>query len=400
MTTGKKKKKDEFGVGIIGYSIGKVHAHAWRGVDEYYHPARASPRLVALSGRNRERVRTEARRFGFQRTYTDWRELVRDDDVDIVDNCAPPYLHAEAMIAAAEKGKNLVCEKPMARNAKEAKAMLDAAERAKVKHLVGYNYRFVSAVALAKQMIEEGMLGRLYYYKGSYLNAAAGYENPDTPADWHHSSKMAGYGALADLGTHAIDLARFLAGEVESLSAVSRTFVKERPEKRESKRKTKTMVEVDVDDVTVSVLTFKNSAVGMLEAAWVTPGRTDFLAFEVYGSKGSLRFNLERINELEVFLSAAEEEKKKMDAKYNGPRQVLVLGKEHPYMSRYWVNQAGGFSWEHSFVNELNHFLECLADDRPISPQGATFFDGYRNCLVMDAMVESARTGKRVILAA
>lgn len=380
--------RKEFGVGIIGYSIGRAHAHGWQGVDEVYHPAKARPRLVALAGRTKERVEAEARKFGFKKSYTDWRRLVADEEVDIVDNCAPPYLHAEAMVAAAEKGKDLVCEKPMARSAKEARLMLDAAERARVTHLVGYNYRFVSAVALARQIIDEGLLGRLYYYKGSYLNAAAGYEDPGTPADWHHSSAKAGYGALADLGTHAIDLARFLAGEVRSVQALSKTFIESRPEKRGSSKK----VKVDVDDVTVSALTFANGAVGFLEAAWLTPGRTDSLSFEAYGSKGSMRFNLERINELEVYLPGE-------DPRFNGPRNVLVLGKEHPFMTRYWVKQAGGFSWENSFVNELNHFLECLVGGRPVSPEGATFLDGYRNCLVMDSMVESAKTGRRVEIA-
>lgn len=382
------RKRKEFGVGIIGYSIGRVHAHGWKGVDVVYHPARAVPRLVAIAGRTKERIETEAKRFGFKRAYTDWRKLVADEGVDIVDNCAPPHLHAEAMIAAAERGKDLVCEKPMARNAKEAKAMLDVADRAKVTHMVGYQYRFVSAVALARQIIEEGLLGRLYYYRGSYLNAAAGYSNPETPADWHHFSQMAGYGALADLGTHAIDLARFLAGEVKSVQAVSKTFVHSRPEKSGSSKK----VKVDVDDATVSTLSFKNGAVGVLEAAWVTPGRTDSLAFEAYGSKGSLRFNLERINELEVYLPGE-------DSRFNGVRNVLVLGKEHPFMTRYWVNQGGGFSWENSFVNELNHYLERLVDGKPVSPEGATFADGYRNCMIMDAMVESSKTGRKVELA-
>ena len=378
-------ERREFGVGIIGYSVGKVHAHAWKGVDEYYHPARAVPRLVAIAGRTEEKVKTEAARFGFKRSYADWRKLVSDEEVEIVDNCAPPYLHAEAAIAAAEKGKDLICEKPMARNAKEARTMLDAAERARVSHLVGYNYRFVPAVALAKQMIDEGLLGQIYYFKGSYLNTAVAYEYPETPADWHHSSETAGYGALADLGTHAIDLARFLAGEVESVSAERRTFFMKRPEKRGSDR----MVDVDVDDITVSTLSFKSGAAGMLEASWITHGKRDALGFEVYGSKGSARFDLERINELEVTIPT-------QGSKTNGPRNVLVLGKDHPYMAPYWVNQAGGFSWEHSFVNELNHFLECLVDGKQVSPQGATFVDGYRNCLIMDAMVESARTGRRI----
>jgi predicted dehydrogenase len=380
-----KPKQKEFGVGIIGYSIGRVHAHGWQGVGEVFHPAKAKARLVALAGRTKDRVQLEAQRYGFKRTYTDWRRLVADDEVDIVDNCAPPYLHAEATIAAAEEGKDLICEKPMARNAKEAHQMLRAAEKAGVAHMVGYNYRFVPAVALAKQIMDEGKLGRLYYYKGSYLNAYAQYEDPETPFDWHHSSEKAGYGALGDLGTHAIDLARFLAGEVKSVQSMSRNFVSSRPEKKGSSKK----VKVDVDDVTVSAVSFKNGAVGLLEAAWMTPGRRDFLAFEAHGSKGSLSFNLERLNELEVCLPGE-------DPRLNGPTNVLVLGREHPFMTRYWPNQAGGFSWENSFINELNHYLECLVDRRSVSPQGASFLDGYRNCLIMDSMVESAKKGRRV----
>jgi predicted dehydrogenase len=382
------KERPEFGVGIVGYSIGRAHAHGWKDVDEVFHPAKAVPVLVALAGRTKEKVDLEAARFGYKRAYTDWRKLVSDDEVDIVDNCAPPGLHAEVCIAAAEAGKDLICEKPMARTAKEAKTMLEAAERAKVAHMIGYNYRFVSALALARQIIDEGLLGRLYYYKGSYLNAAAGYHDPETPYDWHHSFETGGHGALADLGTHAIDLARFLAGEIVSVQTVSRNFISSRPESRGAKTSRK----VDVDDATISVLSFANGAVGMLEASWVTPGRTDFLAFEAYGSKGSLRFNLERINELEVYLEEG-------DSRFRAPRGVLVLNREHPFMSKYWVKQAGGFSWENTFVNELNHYLERLVDKKSVAPEAATFVDGYRNCLVMDAMMESAKTGRRVDIA-
>lgn len=380
-----KPKQKEFGVGIIGYSIGRVHAHGWQGVGEVFHPAKAKARLVALAGRTKEKVQLEGQRYGFERIYADWRRLVADDDVYIVDNCAPPYLHAEATIAAAERGKDLICEKPMARNAAEGRQMLRAAEKAGVAHMVGYNYRFVPAVALAKQIIDEGRLGRLYYYKGSYLNGYAHYENPETPFDWHHSSEMSGYGALGDLGTHAIDMARFLVGEVESVQSMSRNFVNSRPEKRGSSKK----VKVDVDDVTVSALSLENGAVGLLEASWMTPGRRDFLAFEAHGSKGSLMFNLERLNELEVYLPGE-------DPRLEGPRNVLVLGRDHPFMTRYWANQAGGFSWENSFINELNHYLECLVDGRSVSPQGASFLDGYKNCMIMDSMIESAKKGRRV----
>ncbi len=380
-------KDASLGIGIIGYSIGRIHAHAWQGVKEYYHPARLVPKLVAIAGRNLDRTNLEASRFGFKRAYDDWHKLVRDPEVDVVDNCAPPYLHAEATVQAAEAGKHLVCEKPMARNAKEAKDMLAAADKARVKHMVGYNYRFLSSVAYAKQMITGGVIGKIRYYKGSYLNSTSGYSSDKAPMDWHHTSKMAGYGALGDLGTHAIDMARFLAGEVDSVSALSATYVKKRPVTKGSKK----LAAVDVDDVTIATMKFRSGAIGTLEAAWVTPGRTDYLAFEVFGSKGSIKFNLERLGELEVFVEGA-------DPKYDGPRTVQVMAREHPFMAYFQPLQAGGFSWEHTFVNELNHFAVCVAEDKPISPQGATFEDGYRNCLIMDAMMESSASGRRVSL--
>lgn len=377
-----------YGVGIIGYSIGRVHAHGWLGVGEVYHPAKALPKLVAIAGRTEERVQTEAERFGIPRTYSDWHDLVKDKEVEIVDNCATPNVHHDACIAAAEAGKDVICEKPMARSASEAREMLRAVEKAGVTHMVGYNYRFVSAVALARQMIADGILGKIYYYKGAYLNAAADYYRPDTAFDWHHSREIGGNGALWDLGTHAIDLARFLIGELATVQTVSRNFVSKRPDKKGSKTKK----DVDIDDATVSAVSFKNGAVGLLEASWMTPGREDFLAFEVFGSKGSARFNLERINELGVYLDEGDE-------RFPGTRDVLVLGRDHPFMKRYWVNQAGGFSWENAFVNELNHYLERLTAGKSVAPEGATFEDGYRNCLVMDAMMESANTGRRVSIA-
>ena len=377
-----------YGVGIIGYSIGRVHAHGWQGVGEVFHPAKALPKLVAIAGRTEERVRTEAHRYGFSRTYSDWRDLVKDKDVDIVDTCAPPYVHHDACIAAAEAGKHVICEKPMARSAPEAGEMLRAVDKAGVANMIGFNYRFVSAVAFAKQMIMEGLLGSVYYYRGSYLNAAADYHRADTPIDWHHSRELGGNGALWDLGTHAIDLARFLVGEFATVQSVSKNYVPYRPDKKGSKTKKK----VDVDDATVSAVSFKNGSIGVLEAAWVTPGREDYLAFEVYGSKGSVKFNLERINELEVYLDSGDE-------RFLGNRDVLVLGRDHPFMKRYWVNQAGGFSWENAFVNELNHYIERLVKGESVAPEGATFLDGYRNCLVMDSMIESAKTGKRIDIA-
>jgi predicted dehydrogenase len=379
--------KEEVGVGIIGYSIGKAHAHAWSSLKEYYYPAVLKPTLAAICGRTREKVDIEAKRFGFKKTYSDWKDLVEDPAVEIVDNCASPSSHVDPVVKAAEMGKNVFCEKPLARNSKEAKSMLEAAEKAHVKHMTGFNYRFVPAIALAKEMVDNGSIGKVYYFKGSYLNVEVGYDDPDLPIEWHHESKIAGYGALSDLGSHALDLARFLVGEISSVCGANATFIKSRPLKPGSTAKGK----VDVDDLTIACLKFKDGALGVLEASWITPGRTDFLGFEIYGSLGTMRFNLERINELELYTSSDSK-------KVAGFRNVLVLNREHPYMKQYWPNQGGGFSWEHTFVNELNHYLNCISQDELVEPVGATFYDGYRNCLIMDAIVESSKTEKWVSL--
>jgi predicted dehydrogenase len=375
----------EIGVGVLGYSIGRAHAHAWRDVAEVYHPMKLVPRLVAISGRTKAAVEFEAEKYGYGKAYSDWEKVVKDEDVEIVDNCLPVSLHPEPTIMAAKLGKALFCEKPLARRAADAKRMLDAAEKARVKHMVGYNYRFMPAITLAKQMIDEGRLGKVTSFRGSYLTTNTNYDDPETHMRWQFESAMSGYGALSDLGTHALDLARYLVGEITAVAAAQSTIIEERPESEGSRKKRK----VDVDDLTVATMKFKNGALGTLETSWVSPGCMDYLRFEIYGTLGSVRFSLERINELEIFLS-------ERDRGTSGYRTLNVLAKDHPYMKQYWPNQGGGFGWDHSFVNEFHQFLVAISDDVPIAPQGATFLDGYRNCLVMDAMADSAKSEKWV----
>jgi predicted dehydrogenase len=375
------------GVGVLGYSIGRVHAHAWRDVAEVYHPMEVEPELVALYGRTKKTVEFEAAKYGYKKFSDDWKAVVKDEEVQIVDNCLPVALHPEPTVMAAELGKNLFCEKPLARRASDAKRMLDAAEKNKVKHMVGYNYRFMPAIRLAREMIAKGEIGKVSFFKGSYLTTNTNYDDPNTPMGWHFDSAMSGYGALSDLGTHALDLARYLVGEVGAVSGAQSTIIEERPESEGSQKKTK----VDVDDLTVATMKFRSGALGVLEASWACPGRMDYLGFEIYGTLGSLRFSLERLNELEVFLS-------ERDKGTSGYRTLNVLTKDHPYMNRYWPNQGGGFGWDHSFVNEFHHFLVSIADDKPIGPQGATFLDGYRNCLIMDAIADSAENEKWVAI--
>jgi predicted dehydrogenase len=375
----------EIGVGILGYSIGKAHAYGWQDLARYFHPTKLTPKIVALAGRSKPSVDFEASRFGIDRKYSRWEDLVKDKDVEIFDNCAPPALHPEPVIAAAEAGKQLVCEKPLAKNAKDARTMLDAAERTGVKHMTGFNYRFLPAVTFARKLIKDGTLGKVHYFKGAYLNYNGGMDDPRYPIKWWHQPEIAGYGALADLGTHAIDLARFLVGEVSSVSGASETFIRERPVAEGSEEK----AQVKVDDTTIACMRFQDGALGLFESSWLTSGRIDYLRFEVYGSMGSLRFNLERLNELEVFL-------KDDRADLAGFRRIPVTGREHPYMKNFWTNQGIGFAWQYSFTNELHHFLQCLSEDRPLGPIGATFFDGYKAMLILDAIAESNNEGKWV----
>lgn len=251
-----------------------------------------------------------------------------------------------------------------------------------MKHMTAFNYRFIPAVNYAKKLIEEGFVGRILNFRGAYLNIEVGdlgYINPNFPLDWHFKSETAGYGAVSDLGSHIIDIARFVVGEVDSVSGATATFVKERPLPESPSRKGK----VEVEDSAVAAVKFANGALGTIEASWMAPGRKDFLRFEIHGSEGSLRFNLERINELEAFSLKDPNE-------LRGFRDILTTSKTHPLMEKFWIEQGAGFGWDHTFVNEIHHFADCIVNDKPVSPTGATFLDGYRNCLIMDAIVKSA----------
>jgi predicted dehydrogenase len=367
---------------MVGYNIGRVHSHAWLNMPLFYHPPPANPILVAVAGRNRDRVKAFAEKFGYKKTYENFRDLVKDSEVDVVDLCSPPYVHHEEAIMSFEAGKHVICEKPLARTGKEAQEMLRAAERAGVTHMTGFNYRFIPAVSYARKLIHEGFVGRLLHFRGAYMNIEVGdlgYINPEYPLDWHFKRETAGYGALSDLGSHIIDLARFLMGEITAVAGATATFVKERPLPDTPNEKGR----VEVDDSAVAVVKFANGALGTIEASWMAPGRKDFLRFEILGSEGSLRFNLERLNELEIFsLRDANEQR--------GFRDVWTTSKNHPFMEKFWVEQGGGFGWDHAFVNEVHHLTDCIVNGKPIEPIGATFLDGYKNCVIMDAIVESA----------
>jgi predicted dehydrogenase len=357
------------GVGMLGYGfMGRAHAHAYRTLSYMTWPPPLRPELVVVGGRDAAAVGEAAHRYGFGRAVTDWREIVEDDRVGLFDNAGPNGQHAEPTIAAAEAGKHVICEKPLGRDAAESYEIWQRVAATGVKHLCGFNYRFVPAVRLARQLIEAGEIGEVRHFGARYLQA---WGVEETPMSWRFDRAHAGHGALVDLGSHVIDLARYVVGEIATVSGVVRTFIGNRVGHA-----------VDVDDAFAAVVEFDGGAAGTVEASRLCPGRANHLALEVNGSKGSLYFDLERLNELQVHIARSAR---------SGFETVLVTEPDDPYMEHWWP--AGHtIGWEHTFVHELHCLLTAIREDGDVRPHGADFEDGYRAAEVCDAIARSALT--------
>jgi predicted dehydrogenase len=355
------------GIGMLGYAfMGKAHANAYRTLAYMTWPPPLMPRLVSLAGRDEIAVADAASRYGFERHVGDWRELVADPDVELFDNSGPNNLHAEPTIAAAEAGKHVLCEKPLGRTADESYEIWQRVAATGVKHMTAFNYRFVPAVRLARQMIEAGELGEIQHFRGRYLQ-----EWGSTTDDaWRFHADAAGSGALGDLGAHVIDLARYLVGEIDAVSAETRTFFPGR----------------EVDDAFEAVVSFAEGAVGTIEASRFAPGRKNAFSWEINGSQGSLAFDLERLNELQFSEGT------------RGFRTILVSQPDHPFWSWWWP-EGHMIGWEHTFVHEIHHLLDAIATGNDVAPHGATFEDGYRAAEVCDAVLRSASSARREIVA-
>ena len=351
------------GVGLLGYAfMGKAHSNAYKTLAYMTWPPPLMPELVAIAGRNEEAVAEAARRYGFGEYKTDWKALVADDRVQLFDNAGPNNLHAEPTIAAAEAGKHVICEKPLGRDAAESYETWQRVKAAGVKHMCAFNYRFVPAVRLARELIESGALGEIQHFRGAYLQEWGTTEGEI----WRFDKAAAGSGALGDLGAHVVDLARYLVGEFAEVSALTQTFMPDR----------------EVDDAVEAAVRFENGAVGTIEASRFCQGRKNHFTWEINGSKGSLSFDLERLNELEYSEGNA------------GFRTVLVSEADHPFWQHWWP-QGHMIGWEHSFVHELHHLLTAIRDDSDVAPHGATLEDGYRAAEICDAMLRSAGQGAR-----
>jgi predicted dehydrogenase len=358
----------EIGVGMLGYAfMGKAHSSAFLDIRHLAWPPPLLPRLVAIAGRDARAVADSALRYGYARATTDWRELVADPAIGLFDNGGPNAVHAEPTIAAAEAGKHVLCEKPLGRSAEEAYAIWTKVAAAGVKHLCGFNYRFVPAVRLAREMIEAGELGEIRHFRARYLQDWGDDPGLDT---WRFSAEEAGSGALGDLASHVVDLGRFLVGEITALSALARTFVPGRT----------------VDDAIEAVVEFEHGAVGTIEATRLATGRRNALQWEINGSQGSLWFDLERMNELRVFRLDGD--------RARGAKTVLVSEADHPYLE-YWWPPGQIIGWGDTFLHEIAHLLRAIAENGEVGPYGATFEDGYRAAEVCDAIIRSSASGRR-----
>ena len=383
------RETPEIRVGMLGYNfMAKAHTNAYRTIPYIWWPDAIQPRLHAIAGRTETKVANAAQRYGYDGYYLSWKELIADPEIALFDNCASHHMHVEPTIAALRAGKHVLCEKPLALSAADARRVRDAANAAgpNVKHMTGFNYRFVPAIRFAKDLIDRGLLGDLYHVRIQYLQQSI--RDPDAPMRKVPTPESAIAGSQAILGCHAVDLARFLAGEIATASALQPRFVPERP------GPDRTPIRIEWDDATLSLVEFANGAVGTIEASRVATGRRNSLRLEINGSRGSIGFDLERLNELQVALADAST----TDLTGIASQDVMVTEGQHPFMNVWWP--AGHIiGWEHAHINEIHHLLRAIVDDGDVAPYGATLEDGYRAAVIADALAEAARTGRKQTIA-
>ncbi|MBK5569538.1 Gfo/Idh/MocA family oxidoreductase [Ensifer sp. SSB1] len=374
---------------IGGGFMGKAHAMAYASMPMFFWPAPAIPNRKVVVDVTDGMAEEARRRYGFEEASSDWRAVVNRPDIDVVDICTPNNVHAEIAIEAAKAGKHIICEKPLARTVEEARAMRDAVKAAGVIHMVAFNYRRTPAVALARKYIEEGRIGRILNFRGTYLQDWSA--DPDSPLSWRFQKKIAGSGSIGDIATHVVDLAHFLVGPIAEVNALTTTYNKTRPLQQggidklgaAEKAKDAERGEVDVDDEVVSMLKFEGGAIGSLEATRNAYGRNNFITLEIHGTKGSIHFNYERRDELQVMFADDPADARGFRTVYTGPA--------HPYGDGLWPIPGLGIGYSETKIVECYDFFSAIAKNRQPSPN---FEDGFLTELVADALIRSGETGQ------
>jgi predicted dehydrogenase len=378
--------KRKIRIGLIGYQfMGKAHSNAYRQAPRFFD-LEWEPVLKVICGRHESAVKSAAEKYGWEEYETDWRRVVERKDIDLIDVSTPGHLHAPISLASAQAGKAVWCEKPLANTLQEAHEMHSAVKKAGVFHALFHNYRFCPAVALAKKMIENGELGEIYHFRAVYLQDWI--VDPNFPLVWRLQKEFAGSGALGDIAAHSIDLARYLVGEIQEVVGCLNTFIQERPllaqtEGGLSATASDQKGQVTVDDACAFLTRFHNGAMGTFEASRFALGRKNYNRFEINGSKGSLVFNLERMNELEYYNHSDPEDKR-------GFRVIQVTEKSHPFVSPWWP-PGHIIGYEHTFIHLVADGFQKMAKGENPSPN---FDDGLANQKVLNAVERSAQTGQ------
>jgi predicted dehydrogenase len=373
---------------IGGGFMGKAHSLAYAGMPMFFWPAPAMPVRKILVDVADDVAADAAARYGFEESSSDWRAVVEDDRIDIIDIVTPNNLHAEIAIAAAEAGKHIICEKPLARTGDEAQKMLQAVTEAGVVHMVAFNYRRTPAVALAKKLIDEGSIGEVLNFRGTYLQDWSA--DPDGPLSWRFQKSIAGSGTLGDIGTHVVDLARYLVGEVDAVSSLARTYIDSRPIQEggvdklgaAERRTDQPRGPVDVDDEVMTLLKFEAGQVGSIEATRNAHGRNNYLTFEIHGTRGSILFDYEKRDQLQVAFADDPADRKGFRTIFTGPA--------HPYGEGLWPIPALGIGYGETKIVECYDLIKAIVEGEQPSPN---FEDGYRICRIADAILESSESG-------
>ncbi len=372
----------QLNVAIIGCGfMGRTHANAYCRVGNFFD-LEYKPVLKAICDRNEEKAKEFANRWGFESIETDWKKLLERDDIDIVDICTPNNLHAEMAIAAAEAGKMIICEKPLAMNAAQGKTMVDAIEKAGVANLVSYNYRRIPAVTLAKNLIDQGKLGKIYHYRANFLQDWTIATDIPQGGDalWRLDAKVSGSGVTGDLLAHCIDTAIWLNGPIKQVTAMTETFVKERQSVTSGK-----VEPVKIDDACAFLARFENGSLAVFESTRYARGHKALYTFEINGENASIAWDLHDLNRLSWFDYRDEDQ-------LRGWRSIHVTDGEQPYMDKWW-GPGLSIGYEHSFVHQIADFIEGITNGTPAGP---TFSDALETQKVCDAILESAQSGQWV----
>lgn len=366
-------------IGLIGCGLmGRTHTNGYKRIGDFFPELKYRPVLQAACSRNPEKVKAFADQWGYNSFETDWKTVVSRDDIDAVDICTPNDTHAQIALAAAEAGKMVLCEKPLARTLEEAYSMVEAINKTGVKNTVWYNYRRIPAVTLAKQVVDSGKLGKIFHYRANFLQDWT--INPELPQGgeglWRLDENAAGSGVTGDLLAHCIDTAMWMNGGIKDVSAVTETFVKQRVHQSSGQ-----MEKVGIDDACIFHCHFENGSLGLFESTRYARGHKALYTFEINGEHASIRWDLHDLNRLEYF-------DHKDESIVRGWRSIHVTDSDQPYMKRWWIPGCG-IGYEHSFIHQVADFFKSLETGEPCQP---TFKDALETQKVCEAVLESARS--------